>query len=659
MNTDPSKDQLNKLVKLYHSGKMIRAIHICKELLKTYKQSLVLFNILGAALQSIGRFDEAIDSYNQAIQIYPNNPDTHYNLGFAFQNLSEFDNAVNSYNKAIQLKPDYVDAYGNLGNALKELGRLDDSIHSYNKVIQLKPDYAEAYSNRGNALRDLDQFDEAIKDFNKAIQLKPDYADAYNNLGNTLQDKGWLNEAKKNFNKAIQLDTNYAEAYSNLGTVLLDQGKFDNAIKSYNKAIQLKPDYAIAHSNLLMTLNYSSRLTQAEIFQKHLEFEKQFGCKTLKDEQTTRLDKSKNTRLRVGYISGDLNSHSVGYFFEPLLKSHSRSSIEVYCYYNNIKKDETTKRLIDTSEHWRSIVGMNDDDLVNLIRKDNIDILVDLSGHTAKNRLTIFPHKPAPIQVTWLGYPNTTGLSSIDYRFTDEIVDPVGEADKLHSEDLVRLPNGFLCYQGDESVSTNKALPCSKRGYVTFGSFNNLTKIGSQVIKVWAKILLAVPDSHLMLKSKELTDSSTRSRCLKLFKQEGISEDRLELHSWMPEKDGHLRLYDHVDMGLDPFPYNGATTTCEALWMGVPVITMCGDRHSSRVGASILTHVGLGKFIATDVDGYINMAIEYANNIDSIKSIRTELRHNMQNSDLCNANVFTRNVEQAYQNMYSKLHIDH
>ena len=625
MQTNPSQGQLNEIINLHHSGQMSQVINICKKLLKTYKKSLVLFNILGSALQATEKFIEAVDCYNQAIQI----------------------------------NPDYVDAYGNRGNALKELGRLDEAIKSYNKVIQLNPNYAEAYGNLGNALNELGQSDEAIKNYKKAIQLKPDYVDAYNNLGGALKKLGQSDEAIKNYKKAIQLKPDYVDAYINLGVALQDQGQLDKAVEIYNKAIQLNPNDVDAHSNRCCVLNYSSKLTQSDIFQKHLEFEKQFGDKTLKDKQTTRLNKSKNIRLRVGYISGDLNSHSVGYFFEPLLRSHDQNSIETYCYYNNTKEDGTTKRLIGTSEHWRSIVRINDDDLVNLIRKDNIDILVDLSGHTAKNRLTIFPRKPAPIQVTWLGYPNTTGLSSIDYRFTDEIADPTGEPDELHSEELIRLPNGFLCYQGDESVSTNKALPCSKRGYVTFGSFNNLTKMGSQVIKVWAKILLAVPDSHLLLKSKELTDSSTRSRCLKLFKQEGVSEDRLELHSWMPEKDGHLRLYDHVDIGLDPFPYNGTTTTCEALWMGVPVITMCGDRHSSRVGASILTHVGLEKFIAIDVDGYINMAIEYANNIDSIKSIRTELRHNMQNSDLCNANVFTRNVEQAYQNMYSKLHIDH
>ena len=410
----------------------------------------------------------------------------------------------------------------------------------------------------------------------------------------------------------------------------------------------------MAYNNRNLALNYFSELTQTDVFQKHLEFEEQFGLKILKDKQTVRLNKSKNTRLRVGYISADFNSHSVGYFFEPLLKHHDHNIINTYCYYNNITEDSTTKRLIDVSEHWRSIIRMNDKDIVNLIRKDKIDILIDLSGHTKGNRLTVFPHNPAPIQVTWLGYPNTTGLSSIDYRFTDEIADPIGEVDKFHSEELVRLPKGFLCYQGNESVSTNKALPCLKRGYITFGSFNNLTKITPQVIKIWSRILQAVPNSHLLLKSKQLSDSSTKSRYLELFKEEGISEDRLELHSWMPEKDGHLRLYGHVDIGLDPFPYNGTTTTCEALWMGTPVITILGDRHVSRVGASILTHVGLEEFIATDIDEYINMAIKYANNMDSIKSIRAGLRHNMKNSDLCNADAFARDVEKVLDEMWNQ-----
>nr|MCS5623220.1 hypothetical protein [Candidatus Neomarinimicrobiota bacterium] len=297
-------------------------------------------------------------------------------------------------------------------------------------------------------------------------------------------------------------------------------------------------------------------------------------------------------------------------------------------------------------------------DVVNLIKKDNIDILVDLSGHTEKNRLTMFTYRPAPIQVTWLGYPNTTGLSSIDYRFTDDISDPIGKADKLHSEKLVRLPKGFLCYQGNKSVPINKDPPCLKQGCVTFGSFNNLNKMTPKTIKTWVRILQAVPNSRLLLKSTQLLDPAIKSKYLEVFNQEGISKDRIDLYSWLPEANSHLRLYDHVDIGLDSFPYNGTTTTCEALWMGVPVITMLGDRHVSRVSASILTHIGLKEFIATDIDEYINKAVEYANNTDFLRLIRADLRHNMQNSDLCNAGAFTSNVEQAYQNMYSKLYID-
>ena len=654
MQTDPPQDQLNALANLYHSGQMTQVVSSCKELLQTHKRSLILYNILGSALQAIGRFEEAVKSYNQAIQIYPDYVDAHYNLGNVLKELGLLDEAVKSYNKAIQLKPDYVDAHYNLSVALKDLKQLEKSIQSCVKAIQLKPDYAEAYNNLGATLQELGRLDEAVKRYNQAIKINPDYAEAYSNLGVVQRELGQLEEAINNYNKAIQLKPDYADAYSNLGNTLQDQGQLDEAVECYNQAIKLQPDLSMAYNNRNCALNYFSELTQTDIFQKHLEFEEQFGLKILKDKQTVRLNKSKNTRLRVGYISADFNSHSVGYFFEPLLKHHDHNIINTYCYYNNITEDSTTKRLIDVSEHWRSIIRMNDKDIVNLIRKDKIDILIDLSGHTKGNRLTVFPHNPAPIQVTWLGYPNTTGLSSIDYRFTDEIADPIGEADKFHSEELVRLPKGFLCYQGNESVSTNKALPCLKRGYITFGSFNNLTKITPQVIKIWSRILQAVPNSHLLLKSKQLSDSSTKSRYLELFKEEGISEDRLELHSWMPEKDGHLRLYGHVDIGLDPFPYNGTTTTCEALWMGTPVITILGDRHVSRVGASILTHVGLEEFIATDIDEYINMAIKYANNMDSIKSIRAGLRHNMKNSDLCNADAFARDVEKVLDEMWNQ-----
>jgi len=288
--------------------------------------------------------------------------------------------------------------------------------------------------------------------------------------------------------------------------------------------------------------------------------------------------------------------------------------------------------------------------LLILLGGDKIDILVDLSGHTAKNRLLVFAQKPAPIQVTWLGYPNTTGLSAIDYRFTDIIADPIGEADELHSETLVRLANGFQCYKGNEAVHSKSELPFKRQGHITFGSFNNLTKVTPEVIKVWSDILHAVPESRLILKAAQLKHNT--SHCLDCFKQAGITEDRIELKGRIPNTQAHLELYHAIDIGLDPFPFNGATTTCESLWMGVPVITLSGNLHVGRVGASILTNVGLTDFIAKDIESYIELAVEMAANTSYLEEIRKGLRERMQGASLCDGRSFAIDVESAYQEMW-------
>jgi protein O-GlcNAc transferase len=357
-------------------------------------------------------------------------------------------------------------------------------------------------------------------------------------------------------------------------------------------------------------------------------------------------------RLRIGYISGDFRKHSVAYFFEPLLQHHSAHVVETFCYYNNTVVDVTTKRLMVICDHWRSIVDLPDLDVFNLIKNDKIDILVDLSGHTGKNRLLVFAQKPAPIQVTWLGYPNTTGLSAIDYRFTDIIADPIGEADELHSEKLLRLPNGFQCFQGNEKILVGLELPQKSQGYITFGSFNNLSKITPQVIKAWSKILHMVPTSHLLLKSFQL--NYNKNYYLELFKNEGLAEDRIKLHGKLDSTEDHLELYNKIDIGLDPFPYNGATTTCEALWMGVPVITLLGDRHVGRVGASILTNVGLTNFIAQDIDSYIKLTVEMAANTNYLQETRKGLRERMQRAPLCDAHSFASDIETTYKDMWLK-----
>jgi len=571
-------------------------------------------------------------------------------LGNTLQELGRLDEALASYNQAIALKPDYAEAHSNLGNTLHELGRLDEAEASCAQAIALKPDFAEAYYNLGITLNELGRLDEAEVSYTQAIALKPDYVEAHTNLGATLKELGRLEEAEASCAQAIALKPDVVLAHNNLGVTLQELGRLDEALASYNQAIELKIDSSEAHSNKYFCLNYISSGCPLFIFEQHLEFEKQFGGLQTEPPLIPASSLRTEKRLRVGYVSGDFRKHSVAYFFEPLLQHHNSNAVETFCYYNNFSIDEMTKSLMASSDHWRSIVGINDSDVANLIRNDKIDILVDLSGHTSKNRLLVFARKPAPIQVAWLGYPNTTGLSAIDYRFTDIIADPIGKADELHSESLVRLVNGFQCYKGNKAVHSNSELPFKRQGHITFGSFNNLTKVTPEVIKVWSHILHAVPKSSLVLKAKQLEYNA--SQYLSFFKQEGITEDRITLLGSMPSMHDHLELYNTIDICLDPFPFNGATTTCEALWMGVPVITLSGDRHVGRVGASILTNVGLTDFIAQDIDGYIQLAVEKASNTNYLKDVRKGLRERMLGAPLCDGRSFASDVESAYQEMW-------
>ena len=612
----PSQQQLSSLLEHYQTGRYVDAEKLSKALTQEFPEHPFGWQVLGAVLNQLGRIPESVVAKEKAVKLAPNDALAHSNLGNTLQELGRLSEAEASCKQAIVLKPNFAEAHSNLGNTLQELGRLDEAEASCRQAIVLKPDLAEAHSNLGITLRKLGRLDQAETSLRQAITLKPDYTAAHSNLASTLKDLGRLDETLASYNQAIKLNINSSEIYS----------------------------------NKYLCLNYISSRSPLFIFEQHLEFEKQFGgVKTeplLIPASSLRTEK----RLRVGYVSGDFRKHSVAYFFEPLLQHHNSNVVETFCYYNNSYIDEMTKSLMVSSDHWRSIVGITDSDVANLIRNDKIDILVDLSGHTAKNRLLVFALKPAPIQVTWLGYPNTTGLSAIDYRFTDIIADPVGEADEFHSENLVRLPNGFQCYTGDKAVYSSSELPFKKQGHITFGSFNNLTKVTPEVIKVWSSILHALPKSCLILKAKQLKYNA--NYYLDCFKQEGIAEDRVKVYGSLPSMEDHLGLYNVIDIGLDPFPFNGATTTCEALWMGVPVITLLSDRHVGRVGASILTNVGLTDFIAEDIEGYIQLAIEMASNTNYLEELRKDLRERMQKAPLCDGRSFASDVESAYQEMW-------
>jgi predicted O-linked N-acetylglucosamine transferase (SPINDLY family) len=606
------------------------------------------------ALHQTGRLPQAEVLYRQLLSVNPNHLDALHLLGVLTHQVGKSEIAIELISKALTLKPDYAEAHYNLGKVLCEQGKLDEAVASYRQALTLKPDYAEALYNLGKSLKDQGKLDEAVASYRQALSLKPDHTGAHNNLGNVLKDQGKLDEAVASYRQALTLKPDYAEAHNNLGNVLKDQGKLDEAVASYRQALTLKPYYAEAHSNLLLTLNYKGSITQKTIYDESINWYEQHGNLLLKQDLIYKNNKDINRKLRIGYVSPDFRKHSVAYFFEPLLKVHNRENVEVFCYSNVKVEDQVTKRLRAEADHLFSIVGKSNEEVAAQIREDRIDILVDLAGHTSENRLLVFAYKPSPIQVTWLGYPNTTGMRTMDYRLTDAIADPPSEADTFYSEKLFRLNHGFLCYQPEASTPVVGSLPCRERGYITFGSFNNLTKTTPEVIKAWANILHAVPDSRLLLKAKQLRDNQTRERFKELIALEGIKQERLDMHSMLSKTSDHLRLYNRVDIGLDPFPYNGTTTTCEALWMGVPVITMLGDRHAARVGASIMCRVGLEDLVAHSVDEYIALAVSLANDRHRLLTLRNSLCQMMQKSQLMDKKLFAETVENAYRQMWRK-----
>jgi predicted O-linked N-acetylglucosamine transferase (SPINDLY family) len=442
----------------------------------------------------------------------------------------------------------------------------------------------------------------------------------------------------------------YAEAYNNLGSINQNQGKFKEGVFCFRKALEIKPEYPEAHSNLLYSMHYEPDIHPEQLFEEATKWWQHHGIKNHRKSPPIRCVEHA-IRIKIGYVSPDFREHSVSYFFLPFLKYHNRDSFEIFCYSAVRREDKLTNRIKELSDHWCSIAWRRDAAVADQIRRDGIDILVDLAGHTAGNRLPVFARKPAPVQVTWLGYPNTTGMPVIDYRLTDEIADPQGEADQYHSETLIRLPDGFLCYGPPEDAPVVSGLPVRKAGCISFGSFNNLPKINEEVIRLWSCLLHNVPNSCLLLKSKQLADEPTRQGFLELFSAAGIGSERIKLLPRTPSTAGHLALYHQIDIALDPFPYNGTTTTCEALWMGVPVITLRGNRHSGRVGASILTRIGMQEMIAESEGQYVQIGMKLAKNIDRLEQLRAEMRQRMKTSPLCDGKCFARTMENTFRNI--------
>ena len=628
-----------------------------------YQKALTLDPQLAAAHNNVAslflnrkEFDKAIPHLQKAIAMVPGFAEAYYNLGSALRGKGLSDDAIVYFQKAIGLNPNLTGAYEKLGAVFTEKGRFDEAIRAFRKALAFDPSNSEMHIALGNAFRGSGQFDEAVSCYQKAIQLNPKLVTAYYNLGVALQAKGHLTEASKSYEKALELDPGFAEAYNNLGSALKAQGRLDEAEVCYRRAIQADPDYVVPYENLLFGMLYNPRYDAQTIFSEHLEFGRRFAKSPGSGIPRHRDIRITDRRLRVGYVSPDFVRHSVSYFIEPVLNSHSRDAVEVCCYANMLHQDEVTTRLQARADKWRNIFGMSDDKVSELIHHDAIDILVDLSGHTFNNRLLLFAGKPAPVQVSWIGYPATTGLDAMDYKIVDGYTDPPGMTEKFYTEELMRLPETFLCYLPYEDSPRVGTLPALSRGHITFGSFNNFAKVSQEVLVLWSRILREVPHSRLIMKSKSFSDEATRHHTTDRFEKEGVTQERIELLPAVASTAAHLDLYNRIDIALDTFPYNGTTTTCEAMWMGVPVITLSGSAHAARVGVSLLSNAGLTNLIAKTHDEYAEIAVGFATDIHRLQTLREGLRDKVARSPLTDARKFTANLETCYRKMWELLH---
>jgi predicted O-linked N-acetylglucosamine transferase (SPINDLY family) len=531
-----------------------------------------------------------------------------------------------------------------LAIASRQCGRLEDAIASLREAVAIEPTFFDALVNLGNALLDAGDPAAALPYYQRALAIKPDSASVHNNLGNLHRDLHQPTQALAAYRRAVAIDPNHARAHGNIGNILKDLGDIDGAIAAFRHAIALGPDVAETWSNLLLTLACSDRISADQIAEEHRAFGRHFASCIDPLPPVAPEARRAGARLRVGYVSADFRGHAAARFIEPLLAAHDRSRVEVFCYYNQPRGDDVTERLRCMAEHFLPVAGVSDQQLAARIRADGIDVLIDLNGHTSGNRLPLFFLRPAPVQATWLGYLGATGVPTIDWRITDAIADPVGTPPSPGLERPWRLPRTLWCYQPYAQAPDVAPPPHIATGHITFGCCNNPGKVSSSALSAWIDVLRAVPDSRLLLLAP--VDSDRRARLEATFRQGGITSDRIEFVARMALSD-YLRLHDRIDIGIDTFPYAGGTTTCDALWMGVPVVTLASDRPFGRSGASILAQVALDDLVAGSRAQYVAAAIALAQDRARLTSLRTSLRPRMHASPLADAVAFAREFEDA------------
>ncbi len=631
-------------------GRFEEAAAACRRAIELKPDFAEAHNNLGNVLLDQGLLDAAIAAYRRAVQIDPASTRLNYHLGNALSHRGQFDAAIAAYREAVCLDPDCAEAWNGLGHALRERGEFGDAIAVCRRATELRPGFAEAWNNLANALAEGGQLDDAICAGQRAIQIRPNFAEARSNLGISLCEKGELDEAVAAHRRALEIAPDFAKGHSNLGDALVAKGRLDDAVAAYGKAIQLQPDAPAIGSHRLYTLHYHPAYDARALFQEHRQWNE---CHARPLECFIRPhnnDLSPERRLRIGFVSPDFRDHVVGRQLLPLFRGLHATEVEIHAYANVARTDEVTEELRSLAHGWRNILGLPDEDAAKLIRADAVDILVDLALHTDGNRLTLFARKPAPVQVTWLGYCSTSGLVTIDYRFSDTHLDPPGVDLSPYSEETVYLPRTYWCYEPAGPTPDVTPLPALASGSVNFGCLNNFAKVSGPTLELWMEILRAAPDSRLLLHAPV---GSARESVLERFERHTITPERVEFvgrQSW----EQYLRTLQRIDIALDPFPYGGGISTCDALWMGVPVVTLSGETAVGRGGRSILSTIGLPELIAETRAQYAQIAVSLATDLTRLSELRSSLRDRMERSPLRDAGGFARDMEAVWRDLWRR-----
>jgi protein O-GlcNAc transferase len=684
---DPSKAEFHNNLgeALRRSGDVHRALECFRKAISLKSDYADAHNNLGAALEAVNQPKEAMLSWKRAAELDPENPQPFYNAGLVQMKHGDPADAILMLRKAIERRPNYADAHAKLGDALRLADRSDEAVAAYQRSVNLSGGSADTFQALADALVRSGKIDEAIETLAKIRDLKPASAnvrnnlalllerrgrfaealneyqqavklgnspEAHNNLGNYFGLQSNLDRSIEEFRKALALDESFYEAHSNLANALVETAQVDEALTEYRKALQLKQNFPAAHSNMLLAMLYHPGFSPQELFQEHRRWDELYGA-PLRDESPHENDRDPDRKLRIGYISPDFRAHAVAFFSLPVLAAHDREKFQIFCYSNTVSTDLITQRFQKHANSWHDIAGLPDSRIAELIRSHGIDILIDLAGHTGNNRMLVSAMKPAPVQVSAWGYPHTTGLSAIDYRITDSHCDPAGMTEELNSEHLIRMPETLWCYQPPDPCPDVSPLPCTKAGRVTFSSFNNLAKVNLNVIELWARILRLIPKSRLIMKANGLGSELARKHIESAFAGHGIGSDQLLLMGRGGFRE-YLGLFSEVDIALDSFPFNGGTTTCHGLWMGVPVVTLAGRHHTSRMGVSLLSNVGLGDLIAQDEHRYVRIVVELANDQNRLSELRRTMRQRLNSSPLLDGPRLARALESAYREMWQR-----